>query len=193
MSVWPLREALWRPDSWSLYVIMSLSRTLSGICWGERAKGSSRNTEWKQVTWYYTSVIHTKPTLCLTIGLISPVLYWVLVAHNRFASKNHFHLKPSPIRLGWACRGVQLSRVPVWISPVLVSANPDTVSQTREGRDSSSSPDMSNPLSLLFPNLFLSQTLSGRDRRDIDSRTTQTFSQGRPCFQPPPTTTTTTS
>lgn len=41
-----------------------------------------------------------------------------------------------------------------------MSANPDTVSQTREGRDLSSSPDMSNPLSLLYfyPKHFLEGT-----------------------------------
>lgn len=63
----------------------------------ECAKESQRNTEWKHVTWYYTSVTHTKRTLCLTIGPMPPLPYWVWVAQNRFASKNHFHLKP-PIR-----------------------------------------------------------------------------------------------
>lgn len=62
------------------------------------------------------------PTLCFTIGLISPLPNRVLVAHNRFASKTHFHLKPSPIRCSQVGRMSPNSRrfLPPLCLPTLV-------------------------------------------------------------------------
>lgn len=74
---------------------MSVPRTLNGICWCLREKESSGKWEWKQVTRYFTSLMHTKPTLCFTMGpdivtsLLSPAS-----AKQELLQRTHCILNP---------------------------------------------------------------------------------------------------